>query len=216
MYEYYVVLKLFRLLSCIHSQFGVLYRKTAYKEVIHMLSIYLSLVDTPQKKTLVEEIYYKYKSLMYTVSFSYLHNVEDAEDAVHEAFVRIIKNITKIEDADCTKTKAFVVTVVKNISIDILKKKKPIIDMSIDDYDLPIGGPSCEDEAIGNTDVEILKRAMKRLPDSYYEILLLEIYYNCSTENLASLLGINHENAKSRLRRARLKLKNILKEMDYE
>lgn len=181
-----------------------------------MLSIYLSLVDTPQEQKLIEEIYFKYKSLMYTVSFSILHNVEDAEDAVHEAFIRIIRNISKVENADCTQTKAFVVTIVKNLSIDMLKKKKPIIDIPLDEIDMCMEAPSCEDEAIANTDVEVLKIALSRLPDNYYEILLLEIYYNCSTEDLASLLGINHENAKSRLRRARLKLKSILKEMGYE
>lgn len=181
-----------------------------------MLSIYTSLQDTPGGKKLVEEIYHKYKHLMYSVSYSVLHNAEDAEDAVHEAFVRIIKNISRVDGASQPKTRAFVVIIVKNISLDMLRRRSKTADIPLDELDSWADEPSCEDEAIANVSVEVLKEALGRLPDNYYEILLLEAYYKCSTEELASLLGIGHENARSRLRRARLKLKSILKEMDYE
>ncbi len=181
-----------------------------------VLSIYLSLTDTPGEKKLIEEIYHKYKRLMYSVSYSILHNPEDAEDAVHEACIRIIKNISKIESSDCTKTQAFVVIIAKNISIDMQRQKSKRSDIPLDDTDLWTEGASCEETAIANINVEVLKEALAKLPNNYYEILLLEAYYRCSTEELASLLGLSHENARSRLRRARLRLKSILTEMDYE
>lgn len=194
----------------------IVYHKEKTQGRAAMLSIHSSPHDMPGRKKLVEEIYRKYKQLMFSVSYSVLHNTEDAEDAVHEAFVRIIKNISRIDGASQHQTRAFVVIIVKNISLDMLRRRSKAKETPLDELDSWADEPSCEDEAIASVSVEILKEALGRLPDNYYEILLLEAYYKCSTEELASLLGIGHENARSRLRRARLKLKSILKEMDYE
>ena len=61
-----------------------------------MLSFYVSLVETEEEKSLVEALYIKYEQDMYNVAFSILHNNYDAEDAVQEAFLRVIENLDKI------------------------------------------------------------------------------------------------------------------------
>ena len=47
-----------------------------------MLIYYLQMLDTPEEKIRFEKIYLKYRSLMYHVADSILHNRQDAEDAV--------------------------------------------------------------------------------------------------------------------------------------
>lgn len=47
---------------------------------------------------------------------------KDAEDIVHDAMIRIIKNIDKVDIADEDRTKAYCVTIVRNRAIDILRK----------------------------------------------------------------------------------------------
>ena len=64
------------------------------------------------------------EALWLYVSKAILKNNESAEDAVSEAFVRIIKNLDKINEDDRYKTRAFLVIIVRNVSIDILNKKQ--------------------------------------------------------------------------------------------
>lgn len=56
-----------------------------------MLVYYLQMLDTPEEKIRFEQIYLKYRGLMYHVANGILHDRQDAEDAVHNAFLRIIK-----------------------------------------------------------------------------------------------------------------------------
>ena len=86
--------------------------------------IYLQTIETDKDKSKFEQIYEAYRGLMFHVAFKILEQEQDAEDAVHHAFVKIAENITKISEPVCPKTKAFVVTIVENKSIDILPRRK--------------------------------------------------------------------------------------------
>ena len=72
--------------------------------------IYLQMIETPEEKSKFEQIYLQYKGLMFQVAFQILHNEQDAEDAVHQAFVKIAENIRKIDQPVCPKTHGYVVT----------------------------------------------------------------------------------------------------------
>ena len=58
--------------------------------------LYLQMLETPEEKSLFEQIYLEYRGLMYHVAHEILHNDQDAEDAVHQAFVKIVENIKKL------------------------------------------------------------------------------------------------------------------------
>ena len=47
--------------------------------------LYLQMLETPEEKSLFEQIYLEYRGLMYHVAYEILHNDQDAEDAVHQA-----------------------------------------------------------------------------------------------------------------------------------
>lgn len=181
-----------------------------------MLSIYLSMVETEEEKDLVIDLYNTYKQLLFNVSMSILHNTADAEDAVHEAFIRIIKNISKIENVNSSQTKAFCVVIARNLSIDILNKRNKIITVPDEELDKCEAEHANEDIVFSNIGVELLKRSLKMLPADYYDIILLNVMYKCSVAELATLAGISYETAKSRLRRARIKLKKELENIGYE
>lgn len=88
--------------------------------------IYLQMLESPEEKSILEQIYLEYRGLMYHVAYEILHNEQDAEDAVHHAFVKIAENIKKITDPVCPKTHSYVVTIVpfsvfKDYYEDLLK-----------------------------------------------------------------------------------------------
>ena len=81
--------------------------------------IYMMMLETPEEKSKFEQLYLEYKGLMFHVAYEILHNEQDAEDAVHQAFVKIAENIKKIDDPICPKTHSYVVTIVENKAIDL-------------------------------------------------------------------------------------------------
>ena len=100
-----------------------------------MLSFYLQMVETPEEKSAVEFLYTEYRRLMYKTAFSVLHNQQDSEDAVHEAFIRVINNISKISNVRCHETKLFLVIIVRNAAINIYNANKKSSHVLIDDVE---------------------------------------------------------------------------------
>ena len=61
------------------------------------MMLYLQMLETPEEKVQFEEIYLKYRSAMFRAAEGILHNDQDAEDAVHNAFLRIIKRFSRFQ-----------------------------------------------------------------------------------------------------------------------
>ena len=57
--------------------------------------VYLSALDSQEKKSKFEQIYLAYRKQMYYAAFQILQHDEDSEDAVHHAFIKIAVNIEK-------------------------------------------------------------------------------------------------------------------------
>lgn len=62
--------------------------------------VYLQMIATRSDKEKFEEIYTAYRKLMLYVANEVLKNDRDAEDAVHEAFISVAKNLKKFLTAD--------------------------------------------------------------------------------------------------------------------
>ena len=89
-----------------------------------MLSALLSMINDETDKELVRSLYEANEQLMYNVAYNILHNRTDAEDAVQDSFVSVINHLEKIREIDCNETRFYLVIVVKNISLNMLKKKQ--------------------------------------------------------------------------------------------
>lgn len=68
--------------------------------------VYLQMIETPEEKEQFEVLYMEYRGLMYHIAYDILHNDQDAEDAVHNAFVKIAEHIKNFINLECPKTKA--------------------------------------------------------------------------------------------------------------
>lgn len=90
--------------------------------------IYLQMLETPEEKSLFEQIYLEYCGLMFHVAYEILHNEQDAEDAVHQAFVKIAENIKKIDAPVCPKTHSYVVTIMEKPNFLFLDEPTNAID----------------------------------------------------------------------------------------
>ncbi len=175
-----------------------------------MLSLYLSMVGNDEQRTLVEQLFSDYEQIMFRTAFAVLHNEQDAEDAVHEAFIRIISNIDRVRSIAPDKRKSYIIIITRNIAVDICRSRMKQVDMN--DTDIGDEGSDVERDVFGKYDCETLNSAISKLNDKLRQVLILYYYHEESTGSIAKMLGISEVAVRSRLFRARKALYGILKD----
>ena len=173
--------------------------------------VYLAVIDEPAQKSKFEMVYHRYRGLMYYVAYRILNNAEDAEDAVHDAFIKIAENMKKISDPVCPKTQSYVVTIVENKAIDLYREKqrRNVLPLA-EEY---IGAaPAAEIERLAARDT--LAAAIASLPPRYRSVLLLR--YDCGYSNaeIANILDTTAPNVRKLIQRAKEKLSAALSGME--
>lgn len=177
-----------------------------------MLGFYLTLIDEPSDKEKFTEIYYEYKDMMFYKAMSILHNEALAEEAVQDSFLKIAKNISGISLAVCSKTAAFVVIIIRNTSINILKaehlNEKEILDDSFEDI-----SRDALREVFSDVGYKTLVDEIAKLDAIYSDILTLKLLYEYDTPQICEILGIQKRTAESRIYRGKNMLKARLEEI---
>ena len=174
-----------------------------------MLMMYLSMVDTQEEKYKIEELYFRYKNLMFACANEILNNELLAEDAVHDAFVKMTGHIKWIEDVKSNKTKHFVIVVVENAAKDIYRKEKRREHESWE---------KMEDEGYifsqyRPTESSEIEKAILSLPLKYQHVFRLKYICGYSNEETAVILGIKNSAVRKRVSRGKEILRGILDEM---
>lgn len=181
-----------------------------------MLSFYLSLVETEAEQDFVTELYNTYEQDMYGIAYSILHNKFDAEDAVSEAFVKIINNLTKVFEISADERGYYIVIIVKNVSIDMYNKKRKKNEVNIEDCTDFQDDLSIENEAISKMEYERISAAIATLSDNDYSVLYLYLMCEMSPSEIADILNVKPNVARQRIYKAKKNLMKILKTEGYE
>lgn len=164
--------------------------------------IYLQTLSTEQERQDFEALYLRYRSLMRAVAMNLLHDPQDAEDAVQQAFLSILKNFHKISSVDCPETRAFVVIIVERKALDILRARKNTI--PLEEMEQGVNIPMPGDGGLAD--------AMAKLPARYRQVLLLRFAYGYTTRELAREFGMTQSAVQKVIWRAREVLKERLSE----
>ena len=164
--------------------------------------IYLQMIESEEDKSKFEALYNQYKQAMYAAAYRVVKNQYDAEDAVHQAFLSLIKNLDKIKTVDCPKTRSYVVITSENKAIDIIRSRKHSagddLTESLPGMDIPMPGDNG------------LADAMAKLPARYREVLLLRFDNGFSTREIAKMMGTNEGNMQKLIWRAKEALRKQL------
>ena len=170
------------------------------------MMIYLQMIDTPEDRSKFEFLYMEYRGLMFHVANKILHNEQDAEDMVHQAFLKVAENIEKIGDPKCPKTQGYIVTIAENKAIDLYRRrqKRQVVELS---DDLPGVTAIYEGE---NT----LAACILKLPARYREVILLRYYQGYSVKEVAAILGLSLSAASKLNQRAKNRLRELYEKED--
>ncbi len=174
-----------------------------------MLLFYTLLIEEDDDKIKFEKIYTLYRKKMWYAANSILSDAYLAEDAVHNAFIGIAKNIKKINDVESSKTLSYVVTASKNAAIDMLRKRKGLNEVNIDElYDVSDKESSSFYKAVEIEDFVV--KTLTEMPEVYRDVLYLLIVEQMSEKEIAKLLGRKPGTIHQQVRRGRKILKEEL------
>lgn len=169
-----------------------------------MLSFFLALIDEEEQKEKFVILYERYCSLMLNVAYRYLNDRFLAEDAVHEAFLAVAKNIRKVGEPDSAETRAYLLTVTRGCAIKLYRKfENETPDGDAVKERIETSSVSAENEFIAYDDAAALKQAVKDLPDIYREPLLLRVVYGYSYKQIAKIVGVSEQGCRKRVERAK-------------
>lgn len=174
--------------------------------------IFCAMPQDDDERERFEQLYTTYRQVMYYTANSILHDVQLSEDAVQQAFMRVLNHMKNISSIECPQTKSFMVIIVKNIAINLYnsRKKKAVLSFDeLEDWTADAAG-SPADEVETQESYLHLASLIRSLPENYRTVLLLKYDNGYSTSEIASLTGLSEENVKKRLQRAKKKLEQVL------
>ena len=154
----------------------------------------------------IQKLYEIYEQPMYRIAYAFLHNREMAEDAVSEAFVRIIGKINRLGDAESPKTKSYIVKVIKSTSIGIYRrnKRKYTYEQPIDDNIMQLSDPltDVEDKIIAGSTGEI----MNGLEETDRTIEMFRCRYEMPYKEIAQRTSMSEAAVRKRFERAKRRI----------
>lgn len=157
------------------------------------------------EKAKFEYLYEKYKRLLYAKAKDIVKDHALAEDAVSEGFLRAYKNFSKIGDPNSPQTISYLVTIVRNVAINIYHKEKNTQPTDFTDYDAP-DDFNLEEIITQKDDTHQALKLVHSLKEELRSVFLLKYAYDMNHREIAKTLGISENNVTVRLHRAKAKL----------
>jgi RNA polymerase sigma-70 factor (ECF subfamily) len=153
----------------------------------------------------------EYAGTLYRVAYSVLRNTADAEDAVQETYLRVLRHrdtLGEIRDA-----RVWLVRIVWNVVLD--RKRRSKTRPETDDIAdlarlLPASGLTAEERVASAQHHERVLRAVEKLPAKEQRVLILSAFEELSSVEIAQVLGTTESTIRSRLFRARKLLSGLL------
>lgn len=164
-----------------------------------------------------EELVLKYQQRVYNLTLRMTGNEEDAFDLSQEAFLKAWKGLETFHFESAFSTWLYRLT--SNACLDFLRaqKRRRTVSLTAEDDDgeevqieITDPAPNPEQAALAAEDRRMLASALDALDDEAREIITLRVIDDLSYDRIAEVLGIREGTVKSRLSRAREKLRKKL------
>ena len=155
------------------------------------------------------------EQLIWRICWHYTGNREAAEDCGQDTMIRIWRSLGSYR-GDCA-LESWAYRIAANCCMDYLRKKKrdksesvePLREQGFDPAD---PSPGTEEQVVAEDEHRRLREAITQLPEEQREALILTQLQKVPYEEAALLLNISEGTVKSRVNRAKARLKEILSE----
>jgi RNA polymerase sigma-70 factor (ECF subfamily) len=153
----------------------------------------------------------EYSTALYRVAFSVTRNAAEAEDAVQETFLRVLRHESRL--GEIRDYRVWLVRIVWNIVLDKKRRAKTRPegeDIADHARALPSGDRAAVDTVISSQEHGRILALIDRLPAREREALLLSAVDELTTAEIAAALSTTESSIRSRIFRARKELALLL------
>ncbi len=156
----------------------------------------------------------------YNIALRYLRNEEDAMDALQESFIKIFRYLKNFKED--SKFDTWVYRIVVNTCNDMLRKnsalaaERTVCGDEEEDYavKIPDSAPGPQEALLRREQIEQILKGMEQLKPEQREVIILRDIQGLSYEEVGSVLQCSIGTVKSRINRARGRLREILLEQN--
>lgn len=152
----------------------------------------------------MEQLWQAYSTRLGNFIHSRVQDDAEAEDILQEVFIRIHRSLCCSDAWD--KPDAWFYQITRNLIIDHYRKRRELVELS---EELPAGADLPDEDTAAELALS-LREWIEELPEPYRQALLLTEYEGLSQQELADRMGISLSGAKSRVQRARGRLRDML------
>ena len=157
-------------------------------------------------------LYEKYSGKMFYVCLRYLGDADDAQDVMHDAFVKVFASIARFRGDAALET--WISRIMANTSINSIRKlarrgiKKDIEDVKLADESDATGLI----ETPNSLSAQEVLQMITELPVGYRTVISMYALDGYTHQEIANTLGISEGTSKSQLAKARKMLKQRIEE----
>lgn len=167
--------------------------------------------DASDRAGMTERLMEAYGDAVLQLAYFYLRDHGLAEDVVQDVFTRVYLHLGRFRGDSSPRTWIYRIAV--NACHDRLRspvwRRVSVVGTAVMDRLLPLP-PDVSEAALAAVDAEVLLRAVMRLPLQFREVVLLYYYEEMDTPQVAAALGLSTGTVRSRLHRARARLRSAL------
>ena len=154
------------------------------------------------------QVYKLYYRSMFNTSLRIVNNTSEAEDVMQESFLAAFEKIETYSGK--VSFGAWLKKIVINHSLDLLRKRKAIIE-PIDDQEEHVSEIMEEEDLMDvETRIAEIRKGINKLPDGYRVVLSLHLLEGYDHDEIAEILGISPSTSRSQYTRAKQKLVSTL------
>jgi len=160
------------------------------------------------------ELVSRYESKVFSLALKMLRNPEDAEDVLQDTFLRAYRGIKSFQGTSTFSTWIYRITA--NSALMRLRKKQ-LPTVSIEDQEeneTPVSvvdwTPGPVEQLLNSELRKVMEEAIEGLPPEFRQVFILRDVEELSNADVAEILDLSVAAVKSRLHRARLKVRNRL------
>lgn len=169
-----------------------------------------------------EQLIMRCKTRAYNIALRYMRNEDDALDVLQESFIKVFRHLSSFKEESSFDT--WVYRIVVNTCNDMLRKnsnQKKTDSLHAGgtsdeewELELPDKSPTPEEALEHKEKARFILESMERLTAEQKEIVVLRDIQGFSYEEISDMLECSLGTVKSRINRARLKLREILLEQN--
>lgn len=181
------------------------------------IPIVILAIENDDDRAFMIQAYMDFRWFMYSIAYEIVQDHQIAEDMVSQAICEMIDALDDIRKIDHCKLKSYIATLIRNDSIDFVRKRNRQGKYFFLPKDEVVINNTATDEEIDaalirSAEIAELRKGLARLSDRERIILTMKYLDGAPDEDIAKVLGIATASVQTYLTRARRHLCLIIKE----